>query len=214
MNQVASEPSNHIIDLLRDALNKGEDIKILFYSDDYLCSSDRYLAILGSAKRYLSQNITISNILGTSEKHIKIMPLNDNAPLKKRTRSTGRPVDELLWQLAFKLSSGKLINNCKKEDIVYLSQWPNFTRVARTPNALKIAALLAARPIHLDIASRLLAVPVEEVYQFYSAADMAGYTTRLSKAEKADEISTSLEQQPENEAPGVMKRLMDKLISS
>ena len=211
MSQVASEQTNKVIELLNQALKKGQDIKILFYSDEYLCSSDRYLAVLGSAKRYLSQNITISNILGISDSQIKVIPLNDGAPLKKRTRHIGRPVDELLWQLAFKLSSGKLINNCKKEDIVYLSQWPNFTRVARTPNSLKIAALLAARPIHLDIAARLLSVPVEEVYQFYSAADMAGYTTRLSKAQGTNEVET--EHQADNEAPGVMKRLMDKLIS-
>lgn len=212
MSQASSESSNKVIELLNHALKKGQDIKILFYSDDYLCSSDRYLAILGSAKRYLSHNITISNILTSSESQIKVISLNDGAPVKKRTRRIGRPVDELLWQLAFKLSSGKLINGCRKEDIVYLAQWPNFTRVARTPNSLKIAALLAARPIHLDIAARLLAVPVEEVYQFYSAADMAGYTMRLSKAENDGQIEPV--RTPHNDSPSVMKRLMNKLTIS
>lgn len=212
MSQPPTDPTHKVIDLLNQALQKGQDIKILFFSDEYLCSSDRYLAILGSTKRYLSQNVTISHILGSTDKQIKVIALNESAPIRKRTKKIGRPVDELLWQLAFKLSAGRLINGCRKEDIVYLAQWPNFTRVARTPNALKIAALLSARPIHLDIAARLLAVPVEEIYQFYSAANMAGYTTRLSKAESPQQ--TEIQRPADNETAGVMKRLMDRLTNS
>ncbi len=211
MSQSPTETTHKVIDLLNQALKKEQDIKILFYSDEYLCSSDRYLAILGKAKCYLSQNINISHILNSTDKQIKVIPLNDSAPIRKRARKIGRPIDELLWQMAFKLSSGRLINGCRAEDIVHLAQWPNFTRVARTPNALKIAALLAARPIHLDIAARLLTVPVEEVYQFYSAAHMAGYTTQLSKQ---NGIAQAEIQRPADNETGVMKRLMDKLISS
>ncbi len=209
---LGSDMQNHtIIGLIKKALEQGNDIKILFYSDDYLCSSDQYLAVLGSMQRYMSKNLTISKILASSDKQFKIIDLGDHTPIYKLARKTGRPVGELLWQLAFKLSSGKLLDDCKPEDIVFLNEWPNFTRVAKTPNSFRIAALLAARPIHLDIAARLLSVPVEEVYQFYSAANTAGISGRLDRVGESSQTNPTIP--AASESKGTMQRLVGKLMS-
>ncbi|MCY0965598.1 hypothetical protein [Parathalassolituus penaei] len=94
----------------------------------------------------------------------------------------GRPVAELLWNLGLMGSEGNLIGNCRRNDVVKLQRWPNFTRVHATANSLKIAALLSSRATSPVLASRILDLDEAEVFSFYSAAAAAGYAHSLNRA--------------------------------
>lgn len=96
-------------------------------------------------------------------------------------RQNGRPVAELLWNLALMGSEGNLIGSCRRNDVVKLQRWPNFTRINSTANSLKIAALLSSRATSPVLASRILDIDEAEVFSFYSAAYAAGYAHSLNR---------------------------------
>ena len=55
-------------------------------------------------------------------------------------------------------------------DPVRLKAWPNFTRNDFKPAYLKLAAVLAQRPVALSDLEKLTQVPYEDIVNFYNAA--------------------------------------------
>jgi hypothetical protein len=97
---------------------------------------------------------------------------------------TGRPLEELLWTLAFSEFSERkscLNNGCRRDDVVRLNHWPNLTRVPFGINSHRLAALFSARPTSIALAGKILGVDESEVLQFYNAAWYAGLVTRVNR---------------------------------
>lgn len=118
--------------------------------------------------------------------------LKDDDPSVQEVRKQGRPLDELLWQCAWKMSNGRLLPGCRKDDVVKLKRWPNLTRVSSSAHSLKIAALLSAQPLSLTVAARVLNIDEKEVFQFYSAARYAGLIETVRRDDKVIAISHSI----------------------
>lgn len=93
----------------------------------------------------------------------------------------GRNIDELQWRAALYASQGRLMKGCGRDDVVLLKAWPNLTRIPTTPNAMRIAALLTRYPTTVSLAHRLLKIPVEEMNEFYSAAQAAGLAVAVNR---------------------------------
>lgn len=160
--------------------------------------------ISGSTGRYTRH--TASNPAATVNKAFR---LPDNDKLLLNTEANGRPVAELLWSLAIAESRGQLLPGCRRDDVVHLTRWPNFTRLPTTENSLRIAALLTARPTSLVLASRILDIDESEVFSFYSAASYAGYTRVVNRIVNAEQ-----QHKPANPARlGLISKLMDHLKS-
>lgn len=92
----------------------------------------------------------------------------------------GRPIGDLLWQVAFHTSQGNLIEGRSKYDVVQFQRWPNLTRLPVTPNSARICALLTRHPTTIMLVHRMLGIDKEEVYQNYSAAYSAGLVNAIS----------------------------------
>lgn len=98
--------------------------------------------------------------------------------------------DALLWNVALWTSKGRLPKGTDPASQVRLRHWPNFTRLTRTPHAMRIAALWAERGAGLGDTARLLGVPQRYVFAVYSAASALGLTELY---EKPVEVSTAVE---------------------
>lgn len=88
----------------------------------------------------------------------------------------------LLWRIALWTYQGRLPVGTELSKRVYLSQWPNFTRLLQLPNALRIAALWTEQPMPLLYTADALGIPQRNVFAFYSAA----YTCGLSGQARRD----------------------------
>ena len=118
-----------------------------------------------------------------ASRDVRILHLQADDSRLQALPQAGRPLDELLWNQAMALSAGKLLPGCRRDEVIRLQQWPNFSRLARTPNSLKIAALLTSRATSMVLASRILHIQEEELYQFCSAAHYAGYSQAVNRAD-------------------------------
>ena len=115
-----------------------------------------------------------------------------------------RPIDELMWTLGYYSSHDTLIHGCRRDDVISLTRWPNYTRLPHNPYFHRISALLTARPTSVVLASRLLNIPEQEIYRFYNAAQSAGYIKAVNRQE--DNISTR-----KHKHQSFMKRLFERL---
>ncbi len=147
--------------------------------------------------------------------------------LKKdeETRLTGlgpaRPIGDLLWQAAFHASQGRLVASrsngeaVRLSDIIRFRRWPNLTRLPKTPNTMRICALLTRHPSSILLVSRKLGIAPEEVYQVYSAACSSGIVNVLSNHLGQSDIEADIQDEeaplrPMQE-PGLIRSLLSKI---
>ncbi len=122
----------------------------------------------------------------------------------RRVADEGRPLDELLWTLAWHGSSGQLLDDCRRNDVVSFSRWPNLTRLPSDGITARVVALMTARPSSVVLASRLLGIPEEAVAQVYSAGMKAGYATPVNRVVEAPVLKP-------HKHRSLIGRLMDRL---
>lgn len=190
--------------LVRKAVDYKKSLCILFYDDEYLCSTDKYVVVVGKDGQFLANNIDYERIAAAKPSDFRIKPLKETSPLVKEVEKRGRDVGEFYWQTAFHMSNGELLEGCREEDVVNIKQWPNFTRLVRTPNTYRITALLTERATSLDMAARLLEIQISEVNQYYSAAYHAGYAEVLNRPPEKDIQFTP------HHAIGIIKQLINR----
>jgi hypothetical protein len=85
-------------------------------------------------------------------------------------RALVQRLDHVLWQTALETSAGRLPVGVDPAATVYLKQWPNLTRLHRTPHALRIAALWATKGAGLLETAQSLKIAQRHVFAFYNAA--------------------------------------------
>jgi len=84
-------------------------------------------------------------------------------------------LEAFLWKLALYTFGGYLPKGIDVNKPVYLKYWPNLTRLEPTPDAMRIASLLCRQPVALAFIVRILNIPQRHVFNFYAAANAAGY---------------------------------------
>lgn len=122
----------------------------------------------------------------------------------RRVADQGRPLDELLWTLAWHCSSGQLLDDCRRNDVVSFSRWPNLTRLPSNGTTARVVALMTARPSSVVLASRLLGISEDAVAQVYSAGMKAGYATPVNRVVEAPTLKP-------HKHRSLIGRLMDRL---
>jgi hypothetical protein len=123
-------------------------------------------------------------------------------------------LESMLWNLSVWSSQGRLPDAIDANARVRLTRWPNFTRCAVTPHALRIAALWVTRFLTpLEVAS-VLGVPQRYVFAVCTAAEITGLLERpaSSPADGADTPAPSA--LPAAPAPtrGLFRRILGKLL--
>ena len=83
-------------------------------------------------------------------------------------------VESAVWQVALWTYRGQLPAGTSLDERVYLSRWPNFTRLVELPHALRIAAVWVEQPMALAATAALLGLPQRYVFALYGAAHALG----------------------------------------
>lgn len=79
-------------------------------------------------------------------------------------------LDAFVWKIALWSSRGCIPKETDLSKPVYLSEWPNFTKLVCFPHAMRIASLLIEKPTRLQDVSEQLRIPQRYVFGFFSAA--------------------------------------------
>lgn len=129
-----------------------------------------------------------------------------------------RPLEALEWDIALWASRGRLPRGTHLDHPVRLHCWPNLTRLAVPPEAMRIAGLWSRGSISLRDTVRVLGVPQRYVFAFYSACHALGMVEQLAvppmalAARLAPPAASAAQVAPPMR--GLFKRLLGKLLGA
>ena len=140
-------------------------------------------------------------------KSFRIKALGDSFTLK-HSHGPIQNIDELTWTAAYHASQGRLMDGCKKTDILYLKYWPNLTAVPKTNNDISMCALFSRHPTSMHVAKKMLGIPQQDINRFYSAARASGLSDIVNRQpETPISLSDSGDKRP------LFRRILDKISS-
>ncbi len=88
--------------------------------------------------------------------------------------SRKQSLESFIWKIAIWTSNGRVPIGTQVKAPTSLKQWPNFTRLMMMPDALRIASLWNDMPHPPLLVAKVLKVPVQHVFSFYTAAHAIG----------------------------------------
>ncbi len=100
--------------------------------------------------------------------------VSDVSEINECDKGNFQSIDSFLWKVSLWTSQGRVPLGIDLERPVYLSHWPNMTRLMLFPHAMRIAALLVSDPRSLLEVATVLNIPQQYVFAFYSAARALG----------------------------------------
>ena len=163
------KPDRYIVNILRRAIANKQDVQVEMSTGERIClfpGHGEYYSWVKDEKTFYSANAS----------EYKVTCLYPG--MTDQFRSEGimpRNIDEALWKAAMYLSDGRLIEPCQRDDVIELMFWPNLTRLPATPNTMSLAAFFSRYPTSITLASKILKIPQQEMFTFYSAAYCAGW---------------------------------------
>lgn len=83
-------------------------------------------------------------------------------------------LESFIWKIVIWTSNGRVPIRTQVAALTSLKQWPNFTRLMMTPDALRISALWNDMPYSPLLVAKVLKIPVQHVFSFYTAAHSIG----------------------------------------
>ena len=116
-------------------------------------------------------------------------------------------MENFVWLVALWSSRGRITKETSLSTPVALMQWPNLTRLASIPHAVRIAALLYEAPYSLVKTAQLLGIEQRYVFAFYSACKSIG----LAKMSQRKVERPVVHKHYEN--PSLLKKILGKLLN-
>lgn len=102
-------------------------------------------------------------------------------------------IEQFFWKLCLRTSRGKVPVGTDLHVRILLRQWPNFTRTAMTPHALRIAALWSKQPTSLLETAVILNISLSFVFAFYSSARPLNLLSHLRDTQPTNRPSTKID---------------------
>ncbi len=133
-----------------------------------------------------------------------------------------RPLEALEWDVALWASRGRLPRGTQLDHPVRLRCWPNLTRLAVPPEAMRIAGLWSRGNVSLRDTVATLGVPQRYVFAFFSACHALGLVelvttpAALAGARLPARPAPADADAPHAAAPmrGLFKRILGKLLGA
>ncbi len=138
--------------------------------------------------------------------------------------------DACIWQFSLWTTQGRLIKNVMPNTPLHLQRWPNITRLAYAPNAIRLAAFLVKAPASVNVLYKILKVDLDDILTFVTASYCIGLLkpdsrSKQNMASKATVVTTETDGEAESAAQimakqaakrhgSILKRLLKKLSSN
>ena len=109
--------------------------------------------------------------LDNVEWQTRVVPSTTSAQLQAKAKLK---LQSFIWQLSIWTSRNRLIDPISANTIVKLKAWPNLTRLAYLPEAIRLSAFLARSPVALNMLYKLLPVSLDDVVNYIAATYSIG----------------------------------------
>lgn len=155
-----------------------------------------------------------SSVLGATSLTLdRAVELPEEEADRLATDPKAMPIATFLWKVALWTSKGLVPRGIDLNHKVRLIRWPNFTRLAVIPHALRVAALLHQAPHTIFEAARVLGVRQQIVAAFCSASWALGLVELQpsSEPEYQPEAVESAPRPAQAEKTSLLKSILQRL---
>ena len=108
-------------------------------------------------------------------------PLTEPQYGKATADLTAKPLNNLIWEITFLASSGKLLQGHSQNDIVHLSHWPDLS-IATCRNYMKLIAFMRHNTAPISEIAQSTAIEMTEIYNFYNACYLIGFIEKAKQS--------------------------------
>lgn len=162
-------PKPTLLGLVQNLSKQKDDTVILFNGKPVLIVFPNIAKVLLVVESAVLQRLCRRNDV---QWRTRIVP--SIAPTEKLHKKAKLTLKSCIWQLSIWTSHGRLIEPIKPNTIIKLKAWPNITRLAYLPEAIRLSAFLVRAPVPLNALYKLLPVSLEDVLNYIAAAYSIG----------------------------------------
>ena len=164
--------------------------------------------------------------------HITVKKIGEHPEWQQHAKAQ---MDSCLWQFAVWTAKGRLIKEIDVNQPLALRSWPNITRLAYIPDAMRLSAFLTKSPVNPPMIYKMIRVDIADLLNFIAASHVtnllkvqpvhagvaAGVESQFSDSRNVDTGSESIGTQSNVETPAapvrpkqsnsMLQRLLKKL---
>ncbi len=108
--------------------------------------------------------------------HITVKKIGEHPEWQQHAKAQ---MDSCLWQFAVWTAKGRLIKEIDVNQPIALRSWPNITRLAYIPDAMRLSAFLTKSPVNLPMIYKMIRVDIADLLNFIAAS----HVTNLLKVQ-------------------------------
>ena len=127
----------------------------------------------------------LEEICQNTEIQISIKEIGDHPEWQQHAKAQ---MDSCLWQFAVWTAKGRLIQEIDVHQPISLRSWPNITRLAYIPDAMRLSAFLTKSPVNLPMLYKMIRVDIADLLNFVAAS----HVTNLLKIQTAQSGITAI----------------------
>lgn len=124
--------------------------------------------------------------------HITVKKIGEHPEWQQHAKAQ---MDSCLWQFAVWTAKGRLIKEIDVNQPLALRSWPNITRLAYIPDAMRLSAFLTKSPVNLPMIYKMIRVDIADLLNFIAAS----HVTNLLKVQP---VHAGVTAGGENQFPG------------
>lgn len=140
--------------------------------------------------------------------NISLVPIDADDFKRDKAVERFQDIDVFIWKLAVWTSKGRFPVGLEPDHPVFMTQWPNFTRLLLMPDALRITALLLQGPRTPLNIIKVLNIKPQYVFALLSACHSIGILAKSQR--KSDEIITP-DPPKHSKKQGLLSKILHKL---
>lgn len=160
------DASSGLLGALRSISKQSDNVALLLENKPvlmYFADIDRVLLAISPDKlEHLCQKDAVE---------LSMKKIGDHPEWKQHAKAQ---MDSCLWQFAIWTAQGRLPNEIDINQLLFLRSWPNITRLAYIPDAMRLSAFLTKAPVNLPIVYRMIRVDIHHLMNFVSACYVTG----------------------------------------
>lgn len=210
-----------LLGALREACRQEKDVALVY--------QDKPLLVVFPAIQKILLAVPPEDLKGICEDDAASIDMKYIADNPAWRRNAKVSFESCLWQFAVWTGRGRLVAAITPDTLMRLKGWPNLTRLAHIPDAMRLSAFMTQTTANLHVLYKILRVELVDLLNFVSATYMVGLLTTDAKTIQALTLSqTSLadekvqgnglqedgimvRQKYKAQSTGMLQRLMNRL---
>ena len=158
-----------LLGMVQKLAQQSEDTAVLFENKPVLVVFPSVEKVLLATESDALQQLCMQT---DAEWQTKTVPASaSTAQLHDKAKLT---LQSCIWQLSIWTARGRLIDPITPGTVIRLKAWPNMTRLAYLPEAMRLSAFLVRTPVALNTLYKLLPVSLEDVLNYIAATYSIG----------------------------------------